>query len=449
MSASKFSVREHVLPTSHIREYPHATSGDQEDVLQLAVKQYTPRRKVQAKTTITIIGGHANGFPKELYEPLWDDLLERLQAKDVAIGNIFIADVAHQGTSGVLNEEKLGNDPSWLDHPRDLFLMVNHFRREMKRPIVGIGHSMGGNNLVNLSLMHPRLFSSLILIDPVIQRFQSRAGNYGPARASTNRRDRWPSREAARAAFKRSKFYQSWDPRVLELWIRYGLRELPTNLYPYATAASATPPTISADPGAATVSPAPDTEREVTLATTKHQEVFTFLRPNLPTKEFPEPSTESNLQTHPDMDPASGPNAPFYRPEPIATFHRLPNLRPSVFYLFGEQSNLSTPTLKADKLAHTGTGVGGSGGVRKGRVRDVTLEGVGHLIPMEAVERTAEECTQWLVPEIEGWTAREEAERREWAAVPKEEKAVLSEQYRQTMNGNWTEKQEGAKSSKL
>lgn len=64
MSASKFSVREHILPTSHIREYPRATFGDQEDVLQLAVKQYTPRRKVQAKTTITIIGGHANGFPK-------------------------------------------------------------------------------------------------------------------------------------------------------------------------------------------------------------------------------------------------------------------------------------------------------------------------------------------------------------------------------------------------
>lgn len=47
---------------------------------------------------------------QELYEPLWDELLDRLQAKGIGIGNIFIADVAHQGTSGVLNEEKLGND---------------------------------------------------------------------------------------------------------------------------------------------------------------------------------------------------------------------------------------------------------------------------------------------------------------------------------------------------
>lgn len=36
---------------------------------------------------------------------------------------------------------------SWSDHARDLLHMINHFRREMPRPLVGIGHSMGGNNL--------------------------------------------------------------------------------------------------------------------------------------------------------------------------------------------------------------------------------------------------------------------------------------------------------------
>ena len=36
---------------------------------------------------------------------------------------------------------------SWSDHARDLLHMINHFRRDMPRPLVGIGHSMGGNNL--------------------------------------------------------------------------------------------------------------------------------------------------------------------------------------------------------------------------------------------------------------------------------------------------------------
>ncbi len=47
---------------------------------------------------------------QELYEPLWDDLFDRLRGKHIHINSIWIADVAHQGASGALNEEKLGND---------------------------------------------------------------------------------------------------------------------------------------------------------------------------------------------------------------------------------------------------------------------------------------------------------------------------------------------------
>ena len=149
--------------------------------------------------------------------------------------------------------------------------MINHFRRQITQPIVGVGHSMGGCHLVRLSLMHPRLFTTLILMDPVIQRLPSRQGNYGPAKASTVRRDRWPNRKAAEASFKRSKFYQTWDSRVLDLWIKYGLRDLPTLLHPEPTAASNTLPPLNADPSSATVSPDKETETEVTLTTTKHQ----------------------------------------------------------------------------------------------------------------------------------------------------------------------------------
>jgi hypothetical protein len=45
-----------------------------------------------------------------MYEPLWDDLLKFSKAAGFRIRNIWIADVAHQGLSGVVNESKLGND---------------------------------------------------------------------------------------------------------------------------------------------------------------------------------------------------------------------------------------------------------------------------------------------------------------------------------------------------
>ena len=60
-----FYINTHILPGQYIREYPAATLEDQEDTLFLHIKQYTPRDSPSPQTgPITIIAGHANGFPK-------------------------------------------------------------------------------------------------------------------------------------------------------------------------------------------------------------------------------------------------------------------------------------------------------------------------------------------------------------------------------------------------
>jgi len=163
MSATLFKIVEHKVPTQHIREYPRATLHEQEDVLHLAVKQYIPLDNPTPQPgDITIIGAHACGFPKELYEPLWEDLLSRLARRKLRIRSIWIADVAQQGQSGILNEGFLGNDPSWIDHARDLLHMINLKRDQMPRPLVGIGHSMGGNHLYIIPFLLFRSCHSLL-----------------------------------------------------------------------------------------------------------------------------------------------------------------------------------------------------------------------------------------------------------------------------------------------
>lgn len=47
---------------------------------------------------------------QELYEPLWEDIHARSKASGFRIRSIWIADVAQQGQSSVLNEGLLGND---------------------------------------------------------------------------------------------------------------------------------------------------------------------------------------------------------------------------------------------------------------------------------------------------------------------------------------------------
>lgn len=332
--------------------------------------------------------------------------------------------------------------------------MINTFRDQMIRPIVGVGHSMGGNNLVNLSFLHPRLLETLILIDPVIQRRPSKKGNQDPAAASARRRDFWPSREAAAEAFSKSKFYQTWDPRVLDRWIKHGLRDLPTAIYPSPPSSVPAPATTEPTMTPPAPNPSDASTTGLTLTTTKHQEVFTFLRPNFDALSDPETEPaligtstgNRNKHTHPDFSPETAvPHSPFYRAESALTFQLLPSLRPSVLYVFGETSDLSVPEFRAEKMSATGVGIGGSGGAAEGRVAEVTIDGVGHLIPMEAVGKTADHAVSWLAKEMRLWRAKEDAERQEWAAVPEEGKRVLSPQYLKMLgngrNGDGARKQ--------
>ncbi|CAJ2505265.1 Uu.00g126590.m01.CDS01 [Anthostomella pinea] len=412
--AFPFSITEHTIPTQHIREHPRATAHSQEDVLHLHIKQYTPLDNPNPQPgDVTIIGAHANGFPKELYEALWADLHALSHKHGFRIRGIWIADVANQGYSGTLNEGSLGNDPCWHDHARDLLHMTNVFRAAMPRPLVGVGHSFGGNILTQLALLHPRLLTTLILLDPVIVQFGfDRSGpGSSPTQSSTFRRETWPSRQAAAEAFARSPFYKSWDPRVLAAWNAHAIRDTPTPLFPNTN-------TQQDSAGA-------------TLRTTKHQEVFTFFRPLWP-HVLPDGSVDPDRA--PDFDPTHLPHIdphnpyPFYRSEGAIVLRRLPEVRPSVLWVYGGTSDLSPPAGRAHKLAVTGTGPGGSGGAaRGGRVAEVVVEVRGHLFPMEVPAQTAAHAAAWIGREMERWRGFER-EYDDWVRLPMREKSTLSEE---------------------
>ncbi|KAM5517894.1 toxin biosynthesis [Fusarium oxysporum f. sp. phaseoli] len=370
---------------------------------KLAVKQYIPHDNPNPQPgDVTIIGAHANGFPKELYEPLWDELYDRARQQDLRIRSIWIADVWNQGQSGVINERVLGNDLSWFDHARDLMNLINQHQRDIPHPIVGIGHSMGGTQLAQLALWHPRLLDSLVLIDPIIQ---TPNPSISLAGLSTKRRDVWPSIGDATTRFKKSKFFQSWDPRVLDLWIEHGLRDIPTELH-------------SKEEGSTS-------DQRVTLTTSKHQELFSFVRPSYLARDwesFNDQDTEQNKDC---------PNYPFHRPEPPKMFRHLPELRPSTLFVFGKQSEFSSPERRQEKMLTTGTGVGGSGGAAAGRVQGQTLD-CGHLIPMEKVSECADVISSFVGKEMRRWRDQQESF--------KKYRENMSRRQQITIDGKWEEK---------
>ncbi|KPI38745.1 uncharacterized protein AB675_5859 [Cyphellophora attinorum] len=404
---SHFRVVEHCVPAQHTRHYLGGAEPGHHSSLQLSVKQYIPKTTSSQSTpnAVTLIGAHGNGLPKELFEPFWDDLYEHMMAKGQSIRSIWIADQAHQGQSGVLNEQILGDDPSWFDHARDLLFLINLMQEAMPQPLFGVGHSMGASQLVHLALLHPALMQGLVLLDPVLQ--TTNPGKpYG--RASTYRREVWPSREQAKESFAKSKFYQAWDPRVLDKWVEFGLRDLPTELFPDVNAF--------------------DTESPVTLTTAKQNEVHSFLRPLY--KAGVDVSDSHRLSAYTDLDPRDyEPDYPFYRPEPAMLFRKLHELKPPVEYIFGRHSPLSSPDLNEQRLELTGSGVGGSGGRSRGLVSGTEFD-CGHFIPMEQPNAAAAQTAQFIDRESRRWESQKLEFEVQWRQKPRPARVTLDDDWR-------------------
>ena len=362
-------------------------------------------------------------------------MYHELKKQNINIREIYIMDAAWQAKSSVINGSKLGNDrklfssfanrtfinintASWLDQARDLYHVLNTVRPTP--PIIGVGHSYGGNVIVNAALMNTRLFHSLILIDPHITSTTSvkTSSSFSPITASLKRRDVWPSRAAATKSFLKSPFYTSWDKRVFDLWVQYGLRDLAPDERP----GEGKPKPSDIIEG--------DNGPRVTLHTQKNQELWTFIRPSF--RAYNDDGSELlDKRLVPDLDLSlnlSYPTFPVYRPESAATIKRIPTLRPSVLYVFGGASYLSDKAQRDEKMAATGTGVGGSGGAAQGMVKEDTIEGMGHLIPMDDPRLCVRSMGPWVSDALRLWW-EEEKVYEEWARQSSEEKMALDEEF--------------------
>ncbi|KAG8529643.1 uncharacterized protein KY384_005124 [Bacidia gigantensis] len=335
MSQNTFQVLEHVIPCQYVREYPNAIKYKNAQ-LRLAIKEYKPLGIAKfSPNAVTIIAAHANGFPKECYEPLFEDLLRSSRGR---IRSIWIADASHQGASGVLNEDIQGDE-------------------------------------------------RLALIEPVIQPHPPR--NPSATLPTSYRQDLWPSRAVAQAAFRKNKFFKIWDPRALDQYVSYGLRETPTALYPA--------PVFNG--GENPQSP----ERPVTLTTTKHQEAWTYVHSNFISVLDPDKARK----VAPNL---SAEDAEYFihNPNMIVTYNNLPHVRPNVFWMFGKTSQINyDASMRDEKVARTGTGVGGNGGTQRGRVEKKVFE-CGHMLPFEKIDECASALASWLEKQIHDFEATEE-----------------------------------------
>lgn len=202
---------------------------------------------------LTLFLAHANGFPKEIWETMLRNIFDSPAAP--LVDEVWSWEAVHHGDAALVNAGNLSGIVDWQDNARDIvnFLLnylpddtavsslpthlervpestseVRTERGYSRRTLVVVGHSFGGTSSILAALNYPKLFSSLILVDPIISMNdlfveENYDHIYKLAFGALARRSTWPSREEALRLFKQSPFFAPWHPEVLRLYVDYGL----------------------------------------------------------------------------------------------------------------------------------------------------------------------------------------------------------------------------------
>lgn len=167
-----------------------------------------------SKQTAPIFFAHANGFPGGSYQPLFD-AMKPLQV-------YFIDNISD-------NIEEV--------FPRLKPLvkkLEGEIRNRFDRPIIGIGHSLGGILMFFVAKKNPELFEQVIFLDPPFFRPSKRllVGTVGKiglgdvvpvAKLAANRREFFSSQEKAETYFKSKRLFKRAHPDTARHFVKHGL----------------------------------------------------------------------------------------------------------------------------------------------------------------------------------------------------------------------------------
>ncbi|KIJ69855.1 hypothetical protein HYDPIDRAFT_104488 [Hydnomerulius pinastri MD-312] len=221
--------------------------GPSEKVLWNCINRYV---RTGDRDGVTLFLAHANGFPKEIWETMLRSVLD--SPSGYLIGEVWSWEAVQHGDSALINANNLSGIFDWMDAARDIanFLLsylpdnahgdalptrlerlpesVNETRKAhgfRTRKIVLVGHSFGGCTSLRAALSFQKLFSSIILVDPVVAQPHTYRSDYlfMMVLGALSRRERWTSREEALCQFKKSPFFSTWDPETLQLYVNHGL----------------------------------------------------------------------------------------------------------------------------------------------------------------------------------------------------------------------------------
>jgi len=166
---------------------------------------------------------HGNGFCAGTYTPFIKHLANDLR--------VIASDVRGHGGSDFDGIQPVR---SWRVFAEDLKVIVE---RTTRPPIIGMGHSLGAVSTCMAAASFPRLFNTVVLVDPVflmprrlatigLMRTLGLQGRLPLARAARRRRRTFRSKaEALRRLLSGRGIFKTWSPEFVEAYLECGLLE--------------------------------------------------------------------------------------------------------------------------------------------------------------------------------------------------------------------------------
>mmetsp|Transcript_18714 Transcript_18714/g.35652 ORF Transcript_18714/g.35652 Transcript_18714/m.35652 type:complete len:381 (-) Transcript_18714:434-1576(-) len=194
----------------------HHVQTDSDHGVRLAVHEWPPLELAgQTPSDAVVVFSHATGF----HGRCWDQVVLRLPPTM----RCLCVDQRGHGQSDKPLPSEDGEEYSWKRFGVDLLVLLQTLG---VRGAVGVGHSAGGFAMAYAAAHSSGIFSSLLLLDPVIlpPRFYTRATGKVPAPPMVSRRrDGFASEFQMLSKFRGRPPFDTWHPEVLRDYCRHGV----------------------------------------------------------------------------------------------------------------------------------------------------------------------------------------------------------------------------------
>ena len=157
-----------------------------------------------------ILYAHATGFHKWV----WRKLAQLVGRRAVAM------DFRGHGDSG-----KPPDDYRWSHFAGEVLAVLDRLRLPV--PIDGVGHTLGGGALLLAEQRRPGTFRRLVLYEPVVFPALPHDRPNPLVGGARRRRMVFTSLDDARESYGAKPPFRSWDPEILDDYVRHGLFERP------------------------------------------------------------------------------------------------------------------------------------------------------------------------------------------------------------------------------